>query len=100
MLPFHVWRTWFRLAVTSSNQLLPVIAYVNSVAWLVMSLQIQNPNNVDVLLDSGLNLFNIMANLCSKLYHEVLLKSGNYIVYLLKWTSALDVNKRGCVMQI
>ena len=48
----------------------------------------------DVLLDSGLNLFNIMANLCSKLYCEVLLKSWNYVVYLL------DFNKRGCVIQI
>ena len=46
------------------------------------------------------DLFDIMANLCSKLYCEVLLKSGNYIVYLLKWTSALDFNKRGCVRQI
>ena len=42
--------------------------------------QIQNSNNADVLLDSGLNLFNIIVNLCSKLYYEVLLKSGNYIV--------------------
>ena len=65
-----------------------------------MSLQIQNLNNADVLLDSGLNLFDIMANLCSKLYGEVLLKSWNYIVYLLKWTSALDFNKGGCVIQI
>ena len=62
--------------------------------------QIRNSNNADVLLDSGLNLFNIMANLCSKLYCEVLLKSWNYIVYLLKWTSALDFNKGGCVRQI
>ena len=31
------------------------------------SLQIQNSNNADVLLDSGLNLFDIIANLCSKL---------------------------------
>ena len=46
------------------------------------SLQIQNSNNADVL-DSGLNLFNIIANLCSKLYYEMLLKSGNYIVNLL-----------------
>ena len=60
-----------------------------------MSLQIRNSNNADVLLDSGLNLFDIMANLCSKLCCEVLLKSWNYIVYLLKWTSALDFNKRG-----
>ena len=44
------------------------------------SLQIQNSNNADVLLDSGRNLFNIIASLCSKLYYEVLLKSGNYIV--------------------
>ena len=44
------------------------------------SLQVQNSNSTDVLLDSGLNLFNIIANLCSKLYYEVLLKSGNYIV--------------------
>ena len=44
------------------------------------SLQIQNSNNEDVLLDSGFNLFEIIANLCSKLYHEVLLKPGNYIV--------------------
>ena len=73
---------------------------MNSVAQLVMSLQIRNSNNADVLLDSGLNLFDIMANLCSKLYCEVVLKSGNYIAYLLKWTSALDFNKRGCVRQI
>ena len=73
---------------------------MNSVAWLVASLQVRNSNNADVLLGSGLNLFDIMANLCPKLYYEVLLKSGNYIVYLLKWTSALDLNKRGCVRQI
>ena len=30
---------------------------MNSVAWLVTSLQIQNSNNADVLLDSGLNFF-------------------------------------------
>ena len=68
--------------------------------WLVASLQIQDSNNADVLLDSGLNLFDIIVNLCSKLYCEVLLKSGNYIVYLMKWTSNLDFNKRGCVKQI
>ena len=51
-------------------------------AWL----QIQNSNNADMLLDSGLNLFDIIANLCSKLCHEVLLKSGNYFVNLLKQT--------------
>ena len=73
---------------------------MNSVAQLVASLQIQNSNNADVLLDSGLKFFDIMANLCSKLYCEVLLKSWNYVVYLLKWTSALDFNKRGCVRQI
>ena len=73
---------------------------MNSVVQPVVSLQIQNSNNADVLLDSGLNLFDIMANLCSKLYCEVLLKSGNYIVYLMGWTSALDFNKRGCVRQI
>ena len=44
------------------------------------SLQIQNSNNADVLLDVALNLFDIIANLCSKLYYEVQLKSGNYIV--------------------
>ena len=73
---------------------------MNSVAWLVVSLQIWNSNNADVLLDSGLNLLDIMANLCSKLHCEMLLKSWNYIVYLLKWTSALDFNKGGCVIQI
>ena len=44
------------------------------------SLQIQNSNNTDVLLDRGLNLFDIIANLCSKLYYKGLLKLGNYIV--------------------
>ena len=73
---------------------------MNSVVWLVTSLQIQDSNNADVLLDSGLNLSDIIVNLCSKLYYQVLLKSGNYIVYLLKWTSALDFNKRGCVKRI
>ena len=52
----------------------------------LISLQIQNSSNADVLLDSGFNLLNIIANLCSKLYYEVLLKSGNYIVNLLKQT--------------
>ena len=47
-----------------------------------------------------LTYFDIMANLCSKLYYEVLLKSENYIVYLLQWTSDLDFNKGGCVKQI
>ena len=73
---------------------------MKSVTLFDMSLQIQDSNNADVLLDSGLNLFDIIVNLCSKLHYEVLLKSGNYIVYLLKWTSNLDFNKRGCVMQI
>ena len=41
-------------------------------------------NKADVMLDSGLNLFNIIANLYSKLYYEVLLKSGNHIVNLWK----------------
>ena len=50
------------------------------------SLQIQNSNNADMLLDSGLKLFDIIANLCFKLYYEVVLKSGNYIVNLLKLT--------------
>ena len=87
------------------DQLKPVLTsccawQVNSVAWLVASLQIRNSNNADVLLDSGLNLFDIMASLCSKLYCEVVLKSWNYVVYPLKWASALDLNKRGCVRQI
>ena len=113
MLLFHVGRTWFRLVVTSSNLFLPVVAHdLKGIAWLVTSLQIWNSNNADVLLNSGLNLFDIMANLCglnlfdimanlcSKLYYEVLLKSWNYIVYLLKWTSALDFNKESYVIQI
>ena len=66
---------------------------MNSVVWLVASLQIRNSNNADVLLDSGLSLFDIMANLCSKLYCEVLLKSWNYVVYLLKWTSAFGLQQ-------
>ena len=52
----------------------------------LVSLQIQNSNKADMLLDSGLKLFNIIGNLCSKLYYEVLLKSRNYIVNLLKQT--------------
>ena len=42
---------------------------------LQIQIQIQNSNNADVLLDSRFNLFNTIANLCSKLYYEVLLKS-------------------------
>ena len=101
MLPFRIGSTSFKLAVTSSNQFLPVVAHeLKGIAWLVASLQIWNSNNANLLLNSGLNLFDIMANLCSKLYYKMLLKSWNYIVYLLKWTSALDFNKRGCVRQI
>ena len=39
------------------------------------SLQIQNSNNADALLDNGLKLPNIIVNVCSKLSYEVLLKS-------------------------
>ena len=75
MLPFRIGRTSFKLAVTSSNRFLPVVMHdLKGIAWLVASLQIWNSNNADVLLNSGLNLFNIKANLCSKLYYEVLLK--------------------------
>ena len=41
------------------------------------SLQIQDSNNADVLLDSGLKLSNIIVILCSKLLDYILLKSGN-----------------------
>ena len=59
------------------------------------SLQIRNFNNADVLLDSGLNLFDIMANLCSKLYYEVLLKSGNYMVNISNLTLYVqDLNNK------
>ena len=68
MLPFYIGRTSFKLAVTSSNQFLPVVLHdLKGIVWLVASLQIWNSNNADVLLNSGLNLFDIMANLCSKL---------------------------------
>ena len=53
-----------------------------------------------MLVYSGLKISDIMVNLCSKLHYEVLLKSGNYNVYLSKWTSDLDFNKDGCVIQI
>ena len=43
---------------------------MNSVTWLVTSLQIQDSNNADVMLDSGINVFNIIVNLCSKLHYE------------------------------
>ena len=41
------------------------------------SLQIQDSNNADVLLDSGLKLSNIIVILCSKLLDYILLKSGD-----------------------
>ena len=44
---------------------------------LKTSLQIQDSNNADVLLDSGLKLSNIIVILCSKLLDYILLKSGN-----------------------
>ena len=40
-------------------------------------LQIQDSNNVDVLLDSGLKLSDIIVILCSKLLDHILLKSGS-----------------------
>ena len=41
------------------------------------SLQIQDSNNADVLLDSGLKLSDIKVTLCSKLLDYILLKSGS-----------------------
>ena len=41
------------------------------------SLQIQDSNNADVLLDSGLKLSDIIVTLCSKLLDYILLKSGS-----------------------
>ena len=51
---------------------------------LKTSLQIQDSNNADVLLDSGLKLSNIIVILCSKLLDYILLKSGN--ISGLYWT--------------
>ena len=48
-----------------------------------------------MLLDSRLNLFNIIANLCSKLHYEVQLKSENYIVNISKVTLYVeDLNSK------
>ena len=41
------------------------------------SLQIQDFNNADVLLNSGLKLSDIIVTLCSKLLDYILLKSGS-----------------------
>ena len=59
------------------------------------SLQIQNSNNVDVLLDSGLKLPNIIVNLCSKLSYEVLLKSGKLYCESIEFdTYVWDLNSK------
>ena len=67
--------------------------------WFVTSLQIQDSNNADVLLDSGPNLFDIIV---SKSVLLIILWSVVEVrkLYLLKWTFALDFNKGGCVKQI
>ena len=41
------------------------------------SLLIQDSNNADVLVDSGLKLSDIIVTLCSKLLDYILLKSGS-----------------------
>ena len=71
-----------KLVSTDGNQFEPISGVHDKQQHSVglASLQIQNSNNADMLLDSGLNLFDVIANLCCKLYYEVLLKSGNYIV--------------------
>ena len=48
-----------------------------SASCLEYSLQIQDSNNADVLLDSELKLFYIIVTLCSKLLDYILLKSGS-----------------------
>ena len=64
-------RQWGQLAlvVTSPNQYLTSYwCTQQGIIWLsVISLLIQNSNNADVLLDSRLKLFDITANLYSKL---------------------------------
>ena len=37
VLPFHVGRTWLKLAVTSSNQFLPVVAHDKWTVWCGLS---------------------------------------------------------------
>ena len=54
------------------------------------SLQIQNSNNADVLLDSGLKLSYIMVNLCSKLSYEMLLKSQKLYCESIEVDSCLE----------
>ena len=56
--------------MASSNQLKPVWSSAHDQEQHCMglaSLQIQNFNNTDVLLDSGLNIFDITVNLYSKI---------------------------------
>ena len=94
--------TW--LAVASSGQLRPVWSSLvcmtkNSIAWVQHQFRFRTLTMQMCCWIVDLT-FNIIVNLCSKLHYEVLLKSGNYIVYLLKWTSYLDLSKGGCVIQI
>ena len=44
---------------------------------LKTSLQVLDSTNVDLLLDSGFKLSDIIVNLCSKLLDYILLKSGS-----------------------
>ena len=60
----------------NSQQVCVVVFSVGTFS-LKTSLQIQDSNNADVLLDSGLKLSNIIVILCSKLLDYILLKSGN-----------------------
>ena len=54
----------------------PWLGFFHQPTVLACSLQIQDSNNADVLLDSGLKLSNIIVILCSKLLDYILLKSG------------------------
>ena len=60
----------------NSQQVCVVVFGVGTVA-LKTSLQIQDSNNADVLLDSGFKLSDIIVILCSKLLDYILLMSGS-----------------------
>ena len=60
----------------NSQQVCVVVFSVGTFS-LKSSLQIQDCNNADVLLDSGLKLSDIIVTLCSKLLDYVLLDSGS-----------------------
>ena len=102
VLPFHVGRTWFKLAVTSSNWFLPVVVHDKWTVWRGLSHHFRFRNLTMQMCCWIVDLTYSTLWLICALNYIVKCYWSHEIILCIYWRGLLlfTSKKRGCVRQI